>query len=341
MSYTIKPKLININDWSDQDVNPWTQSLNFKWAIRPWAEDPKYLLIVKDNEFIIIDKYGNKVLEKSVDYTIENAHINNNGDVITKSGANVKIYDITGEEIYSITMTDNVKGVCIGKNYAWWTVADVTVRCLDLSTFIYQTFSVPVNANWGGVHCSENGDICTVHGRISSSPYTGKVAFYDPSGKIAEINIVDSADNYVGVLKPDGTVAVSRYIKFYNGARGIALVRNDGSKATLSFVSSGSGSPRVVASLNLDRIVVWESSYSKFWKILADIDAMKLTLQEEVVTDAPPEKYVVTDMSPDGKYFAYPLSDKLLIYDFDTNLVKKEIPKLSGPTVYRMLFVEV
>jgi len=343
MSYTVTPKLINIEDWSEQDVNPWTQDTAKDKIARPNAVNPEYLLIYTSSEVIILDKYGNKVLQKTFDYTINEARINNNGDFIIRSGDTVYIYDINGNLLYQNTYATTINKVDIGLNYAWVSLLNDPrdIYVINLSDFSYTNFTVDLTGNFNyPVRCSETGERAVITSGDTSNP--AYVIFMTKDGIEKSVSLGVNGYPTTLKLRPDGVIAFTDPVQS-NGPVRVFAVRNDGAKAQLGSISVYKHAA-IAVSVNGDKIAFIGANQTTIYKRLLDIDMMEvsdagtITLPEAIDSVVSPDTCL--DMTPDGKYIIAPSGSKIRIIDWGTNTVKKEITKSITYKYYAVLTVE-
>ena len=344
MSYTITSKLINIEDWSEQDVESWSQDTAKDKIVKPNAVDPKYLLIYTSSEVIILDKYGNVVLQKTFEFTIDSARINNNGDFIIKSGDTVYIYDISGNLLYQNTYPTTICEVSIGLNYAWVALRNDPrdIYVINLSDFSYTNFTVDLYSNaYYPLICSEDGERAVMTDGATSA--TAYVIFMSKDGVEKTVSL--GVNGYATTLKarPDCVIAFTDPVQS-NGPVRVFAVRNDGAKAQLGSISVYKHAA-IAVSVNGDKIAFIVEGQTTIYKKLLDIDTMEvsdagsLNLPEAIDSITAP--FTALDMTVDGKYIIAPSGSKIRIIDWGSNTVKKEITKSITYKYYATLTVEV
>jgi len=352
MSYTVTPKLINIEDWSEQDVNPWSQDVAIKDIWRPNAINPQYLLITKESEFIIIDKYGNKVLEKTVDYTLEEARINNNGQVITKSGATIHVYDKDGTEVYTTTFANTVKKVVIGNDYFWvlLNTDPAQIYCYSLSDFSVKSFSYDVyNTAFSDIECGEDGYKAVFAGGNSEPKLLVIFLSFDGEIKSIVIPIMRGAAKNCTRCRPDASLAIIVGGITTGGTdyQSIYVVRSDGAYKQIDNRSLADHKGYQIAiDVNCTKMFFAVGESNTINKRLIDIDTLEVTdagsfSVSETLESSGWFTSRFGDMTPDGNYILVHSTGSIYIIDWASNVVKKTLTKTVANARISMIPVEV
>jgi len=350
VSYTITSKLINIEDWSEQDVESWSQEVGLKGMERPNAVNPQYLLLIKDNEVILLDKYGNRVLTLTTEYTIDWAVVNNNGDIAVKSGADLYVYDKAGSLLYSTTFANNIVDLAIGNDYLWVILKTdpLTIYVYSLADFTYSSYSQDVySAGNGSIQCTEDGKKAWLHYRTDRN----FMALFDAdTGKVNEVAITSVIYTYLKPwCRPDGLIAITTAYRVSEGTyyRHVFAVRNDMTKVTI-FSATSSSLIRVYVSVDIngEKILLYESGSTTLKKYTLNIDTMTVTEGDsfgiaEAVEDCGEDTTRNGDSTPDGKYRLVTSTNTMFIIDYDLMSVKKQYSKSFTGKQTRMLAVEV
>ena len=344
MSYTVTAKLINVEDWSEQDVESWSQETAKDKIVKPNAVDPKYLLIYTSSEVIILDKYGNVVLQKTFEFTINSARINNNGDFIIASGDTVYIYDINGNLLYRNTYSTTICEVAIGLNYAWVALMNNPrdIYVINLSDFSYTNFTVDLYYNkYYPFLCSEDGERAVVtRGSATREAY---VIFMTVNGveRMVELDVYGTPKTLKA--RPDCVIAFTDPV-YGDAPVRVFAVKNDGAKAQLGSINIDRHAA-IAVSVNGDRIAFIVEGQTTIYKKLLNIDTMEVSDAGSVslpeAIDSVMSPFSALDMTPDGKYIIAPSGSKIRIIDWDTGTVKKEIDKSATYNYYATLTVEV
>jgi len=342
MSYTTKILWIDKNTLDETLLNSFTEDYLIKQMAKPIAQDPKYLLLLKDNEFIVIDKQGNIKLRKALDYTPDGGAINNNGIVAIVSGAVLHVYDINGDEILSKTFTDTLsKYLRIGNNYLWVRtyLANTTIYVYNLSDLSYTSFSLSLSNDWNiDFKCNENGD--EVIGGYGGSDEKVHLFTADPSGIVKDVNTgYGSASTFV-LNRPDNAGAL--ILRSHSTLRQLWLVNHNLDYVTVWSKDYGVYGARVgaVIDINLTKGIIFSNQESIIYKYTFDLNAMtyeQVDTLDLVDTPEQPDAYIsYGDMTPDGKYAVIPASD-IKIIDYESLAVVKTIPKSFVNTPIRIL----
>jgi len=352
VSYTITSKLINVEDWSEQNVESWSQDVAIKNIWRPNAVNPQYLLIVKENEFIVIDKYGNKVLEKSVDYTISYARINNNGEVIVASGAEIHVYSLDGSELFTASFANEVYKVVIGNEY-FWVIEKTnpsTIYCYKMSDFSYTSFSYSLQSSGLiDLECSEDGYKAIATITTSAPDVYVKVLSFDGELNSFKIASTRAVTRDTMRIRPDATLGIVACGVTSGGTdyQNIYVVRSDGAyKAIDSRTVPDHTGYQMAIDVNCEKMFFAVGETDTIYKRLIDIDTLEITdAGSFTITENVESSGWISsrfgDMTPDGNYILVHSAGKIFIIEWATQIVKKEIVKsLSGARI-SMLAVEV
>lgn len=352
MSYTITPKLINVEDWSEQDVNPWSQDVAIKNIWRPNAVNPQYLLIVKENEFIVIDKYGNKVLEKSVDYTISYARINNNGEVIVASGAEIHVYSLDGSELFTASFANEIWKVVIGNEYFW--VIEKTnptvVYCYRISDFSYVSFSYSLQGLGNiDLECSEDGYKAIAVINDSAPDVYAKFLSFDGELKSFKVASTRQVTRDLMRIRPDATLGIVACGVTTGGTdyQNIYVVRIDGAyKVIDSRTVPDHVGYQMAIDINCEKMFFAVGNTNTVYKKLIDIDNLEITdAGSFTITENVESSGWISsrfgDMTPDGNYLLVHSAGKIFIAEWATGTVKKEIVKSISNARISMIAVEV
>jgi len=339
MSYTTKILAINKDTFEETLLNSITQDNLIKRMSRPNAQDPKYLLLLKDNRIIIIDKNGNIVLDKTVDYTIDAGSINNNGMVAVKSGAELYVYDIGGNLVYHETYESNIaKPPLIGTNYLWvWLWGETqTVYIYDLSDFTYKTFQKSTTYNSLLLDINETGEIA-FGGYWTTGPTTHYFkAFSD--GTVVDASTTFDYAIYNIHTNPLGTGALLRLSKSGPKYRYV-LVNTNLDYAT---IDSGSETEEIdlVHDINFIVALFFNKVSSNVKKFTLDIENLTgehvgtITLPHSL--DEISRYSKMGDMTPDGKFAVIP-STEIFLIDVENLSVVKTINKAFSGVPVRMI----
>jgi len=345
VNYTVTSKLINIEDWSEVNVESWIQQTAKKNIVRPIAVNPQYLMIYTSSEIIVFNRYGHKVLEMNVEYTVNSAKINNNGDILVRSGSTIYIYNISGELLYQNTFSTSVSDIAIGTGYAWVSLANDprTIYIIDLSDFTVSSISVDVDANqYYPLECSEIGNVAVMgNGKDNAA---GSFYFLYADGTVNKIDL--GVNGYVKRLyiRPDGIIALITAIDRTAPATRAWAVRSDGVKAGLG--SFCANLPyiyecAVISNANADRIVITGGCDQNLYKRELNIDTMSVVKSETISPPGGRDSLFSVDLTPDGKYIVVAGGTKVTVIDWETNEVKKEIEKAISYSIYRVIVAEV
>jgi len=342
MSYTTKALHIDKDTLQEFEKNSWTQDYLIKQMARPIAQDPKYLLLLKDNEFIVIDKQGSIKLRKALDYTPDGGAINNNGIVAIVSGAELHVYDINGDEILSRTFTQTLhKFPRIGNNYLWvhTFTYPTTFYVYNLSDLSYTTFTLSLYREWSlGFWCNEAGD--EIIGGYGDTNNVIHLFIADPSGIVKDVN-TGAKGTTPGIYNRHDNAGALIY-REYDTLRQIWLVNHDLDRVTVWSKDYGIIAAKVgaVIDLNLMKGIIVSNQESVIYKYTFSLDTMTYEQVDTLdLVDTPEQKdayYGCGDMTPDGKYAVIPASN-IKIIDYDSLAVVKTIPKSFVNTPIRII----
>jgi len=339
MSYTTKILAINKDTFEETLLNSIAQDNLIKWMDRPNAQDPKYLLLLKDNRIIIIDKNGNIVLDKIVDYTINQGSINNNGMVAVKSGAELYVYDVEGNLVYHETYGSNIAGSpLIGTNYLWVKLegGTQTVYIYDLSDFTYKTFQKGTAYNSLTLAINETGEIA-FGGYWTLGPvgYLFK-AFSD--GSVVDASTTFGYAIYNIHTNPLGAGGLLRLSK--GGPQYAYVLFNSNLETATLKTGTETEDIDLVHDINLSVALF-------FNKASANVDRWSLNIEtltgEHTGTLTLPHaldeisRYKrMGDMTPDGKFAVIP-STEIFLIDVENLIVAKTINKAFSNVPVRMI----
>jgi len=337
MSYTTKVLWIDKDTFSETEKASWTQDLLLKHIERPWQNNPQYLLILKDNEFIIVDKQGNLILRKTVGYTIENGVINNNGVVAIKEGQNLHVYDINGDEIYTTTFSATVMPkMYIGLRYLWLAIesSPETFYIYDLSDFSYTSFQKDVFAEQGyALVLNEDGDVA-IFAYIDGSLNT-HFARATPSDIEADVTVAYEYKTWKAWGRPDGIAGLFNLTREAGGTsyNTYYLVNRDLDYVKILEKTWGEYSIGfyAIADVNLERALIFNEKETAVSKYTFDLNTMTYELVDTFNLTETPEDVGIYfnngDMTPDGKYAIITVPGSILIIDWETKEIVKTIPK--------------
>jgi len=342
MSYTTKALHIDKDTLQEFEKNSWTQDYLIKQMARPIAQDPKYLLLLKDNEFIVIDKQGNIVLRKPITYIPDGGAINNNGVVAIVSGADLHVYNINGDEILSRTFADNLHSlIAIGNRYLWirTNTTTTTFYIYDLNDLSYVTFTINISYPWmAGYSCNELGDeLMGGYGDVNEFVH---LFLADPTGIVKDVNTEIKGAIMQVVNRPDNVGALM--LRADANDRYWWLVNHNLEYTTVwsrTYTVSGVKTSAII-DLNLTKGIIFNNNESVIYKFIFDlatmtyqqIDTLDLVDIPEIAHNHSP----FGDMTPDGKYAVIPASN-IKIIDYESLAVVKTIPKSFVNTPIRVL----
>mgnify|MGYP000321244296 CR=1 FL=1 len=342
MSYTTKVLWIDRNTFSETEKASWTQDLLLKRIRRPISANPKYLLILKDDRFIVVDKSGSVILDKSVTYGIGEGAINNDGKVAIRSGADLYVYDIDGNELFHTTFANNLdRPIHIGLQYLYVRTytKPTTVYIYDLDTFGYTSFSVnPYDPYFFNLIINDIGD--KFMGIYSDDASKLHIFRGDTSGLTKDVNTDRKASIRLMVGRPDllGALVVGTYQPVTTYYCDIILVNFN---LDWKVIDTESASSLIVAcpliDANLTRMLLLNNLNSTVKRFTIDLNSFTATYLDSFDIIDKPEHcsdiYPWGDMTPDGKFAIVPAT-KIKIIDFDEKSVVKEIPKaFSGKPI--------
>jgi len=343
MSYVTKVLHIDKDTLQEFEKASITQDSLITLMFRSWSRNPQYLLLIKPNEFIIVDKQGNIVLRKTVGYTIESGAINDDGKVALKSGANLYIYDKNGNELYHTTFSAGINAwLQIRQRYLWLIIATSppTVYIYDLNDFTYTSFTVDAySAEFVRLFPNEYGDMA-LGARWVSSPacYLLKAdlnGIVDESSSISSnaVQRVTCTPNLASCM-----ISFSRTVGSTNYYEVGWFLNNLNFKSLYS--GSNTGHSYFVHDLNITKALIFRNNSLTVEKWELDPETFTATKVDTFNLSENPETVSVDfgngDMTPDGKY-AVITTSKILIIDYDTKEVVKEIPKAFTKVPVRIL----
>ena len=337
MSYTTRVLHVDKDTFQEFEKLSIIQDLLLKGIERPLQNNPKYLLILKDTEFIIVDKQGNLVLRKSVSYTIDWGVINNNGIVAIKEGSTLHVYDINGDEIYSTTFSAIIMPkMYIGLRYLWLAIKSSpdTFYIYDLNDFSYTSFQKDVFGEQGyAIVPNEDADIVIFAYRDASN--VTHFARATPSGIEADVQPGVNYKVFKAWGRPDGLAGLFDISEDAGGTayRRIYLVNRDLDYTLILSKTFGtySASYYFVADVNLEKALIFNNQETTLSKYTFDLNTMTYELVDTFnLTETPEDVGTLKhngDMTPDGKYAIITTSGKILIIDWETKEIVKTIPK--------------
>jgi len=346
MSYTITAKMINVEDFSEQDVNQWAQDVGLLKVVRPNAVNPQYLLLLKSNEVIILDRYGNKRLEMTLDYTAIHCAINNNGEFAISSDYDVYLYNSDGSLRTILSFGNKVQEIYLGTDYltVLLQTSPAQLYIYKLSDLSYSNFSFSVNSAGACHHTiDEDGDHVWI---IRTSGGNCYIALIKQLSQQFDKNTGKSSD-WVDAIRcrPDGIIAVGE--SHDSGRIDIIAVRNDGVLANiLSYSVSSPYATNISFDINATKIMVIKKGSATLRKLSLNVDIMSLSEVTNITLTENAEAGGLdvggcNDATPDGKYHLIQLQTKCVIVDYDDMSIKKEITKSTVDVPLRMLAVEV
>ena len=346
MSYTTKVLWIDKETFTETEKASWTQDLLLKGIERPYTTNPQYLLILKDNEFMIVDKQGNLVLRKPVDYTIQWGHINDDGKVAIITDYDLYVYDKNGNLLYNTTFANLLgKWIRIAKKYLWLCVgtSPPSIYVYNLSDFSYSSFSI--NARTHGVirfQLDEDGenalgvyDDSNIYIHFFRANTEGIEIEKSTSINRTSWNLRGRPDlvGFVVVLARSSGGTLYNNVVFVNGSL-------DHVVAFSYSTSNTSNRVYVVGDLNLEKGLIYMKVSPTVRKWTFDWNTMTYTEVDTFNLEENPEDAGVTndggDMTPDGKYAVLTTSD-ILVIDWETKQIVKTIPKAFSGAPVRIL----
>jgi len=349
MAFQITPKLINVYDWSEYDIKPWTQDVLLKEITRPNAELPRYLLLYKDNEFVVLDNLGQVVLKKQVSYTIGVARINNNGQVLVWSGNTIRLYDINGELLFSKTINGEIDDVEIGNEYFWiaFHAGDYFyVTSYRISDFTkWEHAMINADIYYVDLSCSESGYYCLLAYHYEYPAYH-IVVYYSFGARLFSKGIYWRDRSYRGCsrMRPDGALALFGGYYPYEYARSwLAVIRRDGVH-TIIYERWYSGDSRYQVGTNASFTsiafvhgasnTIIRKEFDPNTMGYVDLDPIYLPENAEA---SPYYTIEWGDMTPDGYYMLVQSPSKIYIVDMVEGVVKKAITKGITGRPFKMI----
>jgi len=345
MSYTTKVLHIDKDTFQEFEKASILQDLLIKGVVRPRVANPQYLLILKDTEFIVVDKQGNVVLRKTVGYTIDWGAINNDGKVAIISGADLYVYDINGNELYHTTFSANISPkLILGSKYLWLAIntSPVTVYVYDLTDFSYTSFTVTASSATSTVFSiNELGDEAIIF-TGDPSDYTLILRTADISGVIKEVDTGIKCIPLFSYFRPDLAGALVGGRVYASSWYGRVFLVNHNLDFNNFYTVTWTGDNYVyfVADINLAKALIFQTNTKTIRKYTLDLNTMSATEADTFELVENPENVGNIDnngdMTPDGAFALITTSD-ILIINWETKEIVKTIAKSFANKPIKMI----